>query len=309
MHAPRLKATIVIATKNRRDELRRALQSCVVQSCMPETLVMDDGSTDGTSEMVGREFPTARVIRSEQSEGYIAARNRGAQMAGGDVIISIDDDAEFSSPDIVEQTLREFDSDVVGAVAIPFINVLQDPTIRQRSPAADATYVAATYIGTAHAVRKDLFLRLGGYRAQLFHQGEESDFCIRMLDAGYVVRLGTAGSIHHHESPRRDTKRMDLYGGRNRVLFGWYNVPSIYLAPDLAQAMISRLRWGLRTRRMLRAFQGLWFGLASIPGQWRQRKPVGRATYRLFRKLERRGAVPLARIALPGREKDLPLRS
>jgi hypothetical protein len=40
-----------------------------------------------------------------------------------------------------------------------------------------------------------------------------------------------------------------------------------------------------------------------------QRKPVAHATYRLFRQLERRGAVALAQIALTGREKELPLRS
>jgi glycosyltransferase involved in cell wall biosynthesis len=296
MNGGMLRATIVITTKNRRDELRRALQSCVIQSCAPEILVLDDGSTDGTSEMVTREFPTARLVRSENSEGYIAARNRGAKSAIGDIIVSIDDDAEFSSRRVIEQTLREFGCDAVGAVAIPFIDVLQDRGIRQRSPADDQIYVTAAYIGTAHAIRRELFLRLGGYRAQLFHQGEESDFCIRMLDAGYFVRLGAADPIHHHESARRDTRRMALYGGRNRVLFAWHNVRVTGLALALARVTVSRIKWGLRSRRILWAFEGWWLGLASIPREWRERKPVSARSYRLFRLLERRGAIPLNQI-------------
>ena len=48
------------------------------------------------------------------------------------------------------------------------------------------------------------------------HQGEESDLCIRMLAAGYVVRLGSSDPIHHFESPKRSFSRMDHFGSAKR---------------------------------------------------------------------------------------------
>jgi glycosyltransferase involved in cell wall biosynthesis len=218
-------ATIVIVTKNRRDELRTAVRSALTQTDTPEVLVIDDGSTDGTAEMLQAEFAGVRFVRHEESRGYIARRNEGARAATGDVVISIDDDAAFSTPGIVGQTLARFDREEIGAVAIPYADVNQSPIVRQLAADAASTFVAQTFIGTAHALRRDVFLKVGAYREHLVHQGEESDLCIRMLAAGYVVRLGSGDPIHHFESPKRSFSRMDHFGPRNAVLFVWQNVP------------------------------------------------------------------------------------
>ena len=100
-----MEASIVITTKNRKEELRQALLSCRTQSHVAEVLVLDDASTDGTSEMLREEFPEVKVERTEESAGLIVQRNKGAKLAKGDVIFSLDDDAEFSHPDVVADTL------------------------------------------------------------------------------------------------------------------------------------------------------------------------------------------------------------
>lgn len=292
-----MRAVIVITTKNRKDDLRLALRSAVSQRGKPGVLVIDDGSTDGTSEMVRAEFPTVRVERSELSHGLIVQRNRAAELAGdADVIFSIDDDAAFSTPNVVAQTLADFDGDPrVGAVAIPFINVNGDNVLHQRAPDGPGVLVAGEYIGTAHAVRRDVFRQLGGYRERLIHQGEERDFCIRLLAAGRVVRLGRADPIHHFESPRRDTRRMDLHGRRNDVLFAWHNVPARSLPAHLLGTTVNGVRIGVRLRRPLRMVRGLIWGYRSILSEWSDRRPVSSAAYELSRRL-RRGPLPLSAI-------------
>src|SRR4051812_33725473 len=102
-------ATILIVTHNRRDELRRALTSAREQEGDNEILVLDDASTDGTAEMVAREFTEARLVRTEESYGCIGQRNRGAELARAPIIVSLDDDAVFTSPQTVRQTLEDFD--------------------------------------------------------------------------------------------------------------------------------------------------------------------------------------------------------
>ena len=292
-----MRATVVITTKNRRDELRTAVRSAVAQRAAPSVLVIDDGSTDGTSEMVRAEFPDVRVDRVERSLGLIVQRNRGAELASdADVIFSIDDDAAFATPDVVGQTLDEFEGQPrVGAVAIPFVNVNGENVLHQRAPGEAGVVVAGEFIGTAHAVRRDVFRRLGGYRASLFHQGEERDFCLRMLDAGWVVRLGRSEPIHHFESPRRDTRRMDLFGRRNDVLFAWHNVPWRALPTHLLGTTLNGLRAGLRTRRLGRMIYGLGKGYVAMPGEWSHRRPVSLAAYGLSRRL-RRGPLLLAEV-------------
>jgi len=281
-------ASVVITTKDRREDLRRALLSCVTQECIREIIVIDDGSSDGTSDMVRSSFREAVLCRFDSSAGYIVRRNYGARLAKSDIIVSIDDDARFSTNDTLARTVKEFESPRIGAVAIPYVNVCQDVTVFQRAPRDDGqVYLTATFIGTAHAVRRELFLSLGGYRECFVHQGEESDFCIRMLDKGYVCRLGNAAPIEHFESPRRDFKRMDLYGGRNQILSAWLNAPRERLPQSLSHAIISKMRWGLRSRKYLRAIQSAQLGIYSIFGHRTLRQPVSLKTYMTFEKIQR----------------------
>ena len=83
-------------------------------------------------------------------------------------------------------------------------------------------HVVHAFVGAAHAVRRDVFLKVGGYREHFFFMGEEGDLCLRMMQAGYVTRLGRADPIYHLESSRRDLSRAGFSGRRNDILFAWH---------------------------------------------------------------------------------------
>ena len=100
------------------------------------------------------------------------------------MIVSIDDDAEFASRDTVAQVLSLFENPKVGAIALPHVDLLKGSEVQQQPPDDDGTYVTNCFRGTAYAVRRDLFLELGGFRESLYHQAEEQDLCLRMLAAG-----------------------------------------------------------------------------------------------------------------------------
>jgi glycosyltransferase involved in cell wall biosynthesis len=300
---PSPNATVAIVSKNRKDELAQAIDSALLQDAACEVIVVDDGSTDGTSEFVSRRFPSIRLMSFPESAGYIVRRNQAARMARGPIVFSIDDDAIFTSPRIVRQTLAEFDDPRIGAVAMPFIDVRVSPEVRQAAPDDRQTYVAFAFIGTAYAVRRELFLKLGGFREFLVHQGEEGDFCQRMLQAGYVTRLGSADPIHHTASPRRDLTRMDVFGRRNDLLFAWYNVPLRNLPIHMAATVVNGLRHGIRTHRLTNMVRGF---LRGVGAGWKSRgdrRPVSSPVYRLGRTLKKGGSMPLAEI-----ERQLPQR-
>lgn len=286
-------ATIVISTKDRKEELADAIQSSLAQDAAVEVLVIDDGSTDGTSTMVRERFPGVRLERVETSQGYIVQRNRGARMAKSPIVISIDDDAVFPSPRTVGQTVAEFEEPRVGAVAIPYIDIKKSQTVQQRAPDAEGIYVGQVFRGTAYAIRRDVFLAVGGYRESLNYQREEWDYGVRMLDRGYVVRHGNADPIHHLESPRRSTERIMSFTARNNALFAWQNVPWPQVPLHAAGTARSNLRLGARRKMLGTAAVGLlWGNLLGMTGRF-DRRPVTRSTYRLFRRLQREGPLRL----------------
>ena len=280
-----LKASVVITTRNRKDDLRIALLSAIDQSINPEIIVIDDGSTDGTDQMIQNEFASVLFKRFQESKGYIVRRNESASLASGDVIFSIDDDAEFSTPYVIEQTLKELSDSRVGAVAIPYIEPHKDDVLFQKAPDEKGVWCIDRFIGTAHAVRRALFLKLGGYRENLIHQGEEGDFCIRMLDSGFFVRLGNSDPIIHHESPKRSHERMDYYGCRNSILFLWQNAPLTELPLYLIGTTINCLRWTFVPKRFLTRLRGVMDGFydcMKVPSN-----PVSRSTFFLWNRLKR----------------------
>ncbi len=290
-------ATVMVTTKDRATELLAAVESALAQTVPVEVLVIDDGSTDGTAAAVAARFPQVRVVRHTTSAGYIVRRNEGAALASAPVVVSLDDDAIFPSRHTVAQTLAEFDERRVGAVAIPFVDVKYSPEVRQAAPPGPGVFLTAAYIGTAHALRRDVFLALGGYRPCLFHQGEERDYCVRMLQAGYVTRLGRADPIHHHESPKRDTSRMDLFGRRNDVLFGWHNVPMPEALFHTGGTVVNGLRHGFRVGRPWNMMRGMAMGVRAVSPTRGERRPVQREVYRLFRRLWKGGPTPLSAVA------------
>jgi len=289
-------ASVVIPTFNRKDCLREALRSSFAQTVPVEAIVIDDGSTDGTEEMMRQEFPDVRYERRNGPNGPCVLRNRGSELATSPILFPIDDDAVFASPRTIEQTLAEFDHPRIAAVGIPFINVQKDDSVIQQAPDDSKIYVTEAFVGASHAIRRDRFLAAGGYRSRMFYMGEEGDLAIRLLDRGWLVRLGRADPIHHFESPKRVLTRADLFGRQNDVLFAWYNVPMPYFPLHLLGATVAGLRYGFRCRRPLRMVLGLAMGYRAIIDQFSQRRPVHPGTYRLRQMLRAQGIVPLSEI-------------
>ena len=291
-----LEASIVIITKNRQEDLRRALASCFVQDVACEVIVVDDASSDGTSEMIHRDFPTIRLVRHSESLGYIVRRNEAAHLANGRYIVSIDDDAEFTTASVVRQALADFDHPRIGAVSIPHADILVSPRLKTPTPAGGGRWIVPTFIGTAHALRRDIFLRLGGYRTLLVHNTEERDFCIRMLNHGYVVRLGTGDAVYHYASPVRDARRGRMLERRNDICHGYWDVPLPHLLYYWPGTIINGLIYGVKTGCLRETMRGYVQAPAICLRSWRERAPVRGGIYRLFRKLNRRRLLPLEQV-------------
>jgi len=289
-------AAIVIPTHNRAEVLRKLLESVRAQTVSCQVLVMDDASVDGTGEMVRRDFPEAKYYREEMSRGPTFQRNKGVEQSHAPIIFTIDDDCVMSSPRTVAQCIEAFDHPRVGAVTLPFANMREGGRLLTRASHEGGVEVTFDYFGGMIAFRREAFLAAGRYRTYLFMHVEEFDLSIRLLERGYVVRLGLSDPMEHWESPVRNTNRVNMLEARNHVLYCFFNVPWPYFPAHLLVTSINSLRIGRRKRAMGAVMRGLLRGYAGMFHEFFRRRPVSGTTYRLSRLLKSRHQMRLEEI-------------
>lgn len=286
--------SVVITTRNRQKDLRRALRSCESQEDVSfEVLVYDDASDDGTDKMVREEFPTVRLLRREQRAGLIVRRNEGFRDAMSNILVSLDDDAFLTGPTTLRRIVELFEKwPKTAAFALPYVEPNALPNVTMMPLTSSDTELRG-FIGCAHAIRRDIALQFGGYPELLVHQGEERDMCIRLIDNGWDIRYADTAQIVHLYSPLREQARVNHYGYRNAILFCWMRMPFPECLGAAALTTLKLLRHRFSFSSLLSRLYSLsagWFGA------WRfrsARAPVSRATFKKYYNLPGHGPSPL----------------
>jgi len=103
--------SVVVVNWNSRDLLRDCLRSAYENSgrMSIEVLVVDNASTDGSSEMVAKEFPQVRLIRNEENLGFSKANNQAIKVSHGRYVLLLNNDA-YLLPGSLEKMVRFMDS-------------------------------------------------------------------------------------------------------------------------------------------------------------------------------------------------------
>jgi len=220
-----LTASIAILNYQRRDVLRRALEAARQQRVPGlEIIAVDNASTDGSAEMVRREFPDVRLVRLPENLGA-AARNAGVAAAKGDIVFTLDNDVLFSSPDDVERGLAVFARHPRAAV-VNFMIVGADGQLSRRDWChprdperwAEQEFSTCYVLEGASACRRSAFLAAGGYWAPFFIGHEGWDLALRLVAAGHeLVHTPTVRVQHLVESSVRPSSRIYYTFTRNAI--------------------------------------------------------------------------------------------
>ena len=108
--AKKPKLSVIIASYNHQDYIAETLKSLENQTFQDfEIIVVDDGSTDKTVEVV-RNFPSRAQIFAQENQGVVAARNRGVSLSQGEYICFVDSD-DIVLPDRFKRQVAALDSD------------------------------------------------------------------------------------------------------------------------------------------------------------------------------------------------------
>jgi glycosyltransferase involved in cell wall biosynthesis/serine acetyltransferase len=206
--------SVVIATYNRQDLLRRLLEQLDAQTLDPsryEVVAVDDGSKEDTRATLSN-LRTRYVYRIERQEnaGAAAARQRGVELASGRIIVFLDDDMQVK-PDFLEQHLKRHESGPPGNTVVlgrlrPDAKLAEMPLFErfyarvmkaQNDELADGKPVRGHNIYTGNvSMPKALFLRAGGFDPQ-FRALEDEELGVRLEKAGATFAFANeAESVH-----------------------------------------------------------------------------------------------------------------
>lgn len=292
------KVSIIVPNWNGKAFLSRCvgglLQSAAEANLSFELLLLDDASTDGSAEETAREFPDVRLIRQETNLGFGATVNRGAREATGDILILANNDL-VPKARFIRELVRHFDEadDVFGvsgktvdweASAPNHVNMTAEFSAgRFRLKWSDDSETAETMFmqGGSCAIRRDLFLKLGG----LFHlyapaYWEDYDLCYHALKAGYrniyeplavASHLGQGSMIRAYGEDR-----VNLFKLRNLLLFHALNLSDDELYNEFWRGLPGFVRSGNegRFKARLEAFVYLVRNASGIREERRRRKDV-----------------------------------
>ena len=200
-----MKLSVIIPVHNGGDALRRCLEALAASTRPPdEVILVDDASTDGSADLAHRHG--ARVIRLEgPPHGPAFARNRGAEAAEGDVLLFIDADV-MVHPD----TLARIDRHLTGHPDVDalFGSYDADPPARgvaSRYKNLLHHYVhqhgrreAATFWAGCGAIRRPVFIRMGGFDEDYDRPAiEDIELGARLRRAGYRIWLCPDVQVAH----------------------------------------------------------------------------------------------------------------
>ncbi|MGA6167803.1 glycosyltransferase family 2 protein [Amycolatopsis magusensis] len=260
-----MKTTVVIATRNRADELASTLRELSALRPQPPVIVVDNGSTDHTAAVA--KAGGAQLISLPENLGA-AARNLGVEAAGTPYIAFSDDDSWWA-PDALAKAELLFDRHArLGLIAAKTLvgpENRPDPVIELMagSPlgrdAGTPGPAVLGFLACSAIVRKQAYVDCGGFDPLLHFGAEEKLLSYDLAARGWQLCYIEDIVAHHHPSPvRLPAAHRQRLEARNNLLIAWLRrapkdiVTATFSAPPRALAgAVRRLPRVLRQRRRL----------------------------------------------------------
>jgi len=216
-----LKISVIIPTRDKAELLSRCINSIREKSTYPdyEILIVDNRSTEPKALRLleGLEWAgNTRVLKHPGAFNFSAMINRGVEEAKGSILCLLNNDTEVISADWMETMAAELMKEGVGVVGA--LLLFPDGSIQHAgdvvggrdcvrhldsTPGMDAYDVEAV-TGACLMTQRDLFLGLGGLDEVNFPVAfNDTDYCLRVREAGQKVIFTTRARLLHHEMKTR----------------------------------------------------------------------------------------------------------
>lgn len=232
---------VVVVTRNRINALKRCLLSLgrsVIK--ISEIVVVDNASSDGSLEMVKKNFPKIRLLVQKENTGAARGRNIGARATKSNLLYFLDDDA-YVEP-------KTFKSATQTLLTDQRIAIVQSKVLSSKNPKKilgighdintttslitalginetdQGQYLAIMdipMVGTGWLIKREAFNLVNGFDNKFFVPYEDSDISIRIRQKGYRIVFDPRSQIWHDEEKVAGVISVEraFYVGRNKIYF------------------------------------------------------------------------------------------
>ena len=232
------RVSVVIVNWNTRDLLGQTLTSLheATHGVSFETIVVDNGSTDGSTDKVQTEWPAVRLVELPENRGFAAANNAGFRLAGGEYVLLLNSDTIVLPTTVPELVAALDENNRAGCVGARHLNPdlsLQRSMDNAPSISHDFMFfclndlinllnlsrfrrvrgwlthhslwwsdhdeiASAGWVnGACMMVRRQVMDHVGVLDESFFIYGEEVDWCTRMRAAGWEILFIPAAEVIH----------------------------------------------------------------------------------------------------------------
>jgi GT2 family glycosyltransferase len=234
-----MKSSVIIPNWQGKSLLERNLPK-VLAIGADEVIVVENGSTDGSLELLKKKFPKVKVVINKTNEGFARGVNKGVKSASGRIIILLNTDV-IPEKNILKSVLPHFSDPNLFAVtfnegnwswARGFIN----NGLIEHSPGDKTDNVHNSFwaSGGSAAFDKKKWADLGGFNLiyEPFYW-EDVDLSYRAQKRGWKVVWDPKAKVEHkHEVTVQKHvlgNKKELVAQRNQILFFWCNITSLSL--------------------------------------------------------------------------------
>lgn len=291
--------SVIVVNWNTRELLRACLASVKRHTAGLdyETIVVDNGSADGSAAMVRAEFPEMALIENQDNRGFAAANNQGLRVAKGRAVLLLNSDTELTENSLLKLHRFLFSRAEIGAAGgrlaypggAPQWSYGFEPSLGRmlwitvsgflripwgRRPGAvvpegvDRPIPVEYVVGADLMVKKSALDRAGLLDESFFAYFEETDLCRRIRAAGFeawftpeTTILHRVGSSFGPESlPRLRIYYTSLFRYLSKHRGGYAFAKAYLLAKFGIHALLSRKDAEVRTR-----FRAIWLSGREYP--------------------------------------------
>ena len=196
-----MRASIVIVSKNRKDDLALTLITLksMIEFEEDEVLVFLDGCEDQSVLLIDQ-FNWVKWFTSDKSIGASGARHQLYPKAKGQFLIGLDDDAHPLHSDFIARTLSVFERyPTVGIVAFQEIKgvFISDQEVLNQVDSLTEEYITNEFIGCGFAIRTEAYNATNGFPVWIDIYGEESCVAIEVIAKGHDILYTNTIKVNH----------------------------------------------------------------------------------------------------------------
>lgn len=218
--------SIIIVTFNGRKHILNCLESIKKTTYVNyEVIVVDNGSKDGTSEIIKKNFPDVKLILNNRNLGFTGGNNEGIKQAKGSIIFLLNDDTIIHSR-LIEVLVKELTKSSEIGIVGPKIYFMSDSAnkpdkiwfaggkinwsagssyhlgrnLTDREFIEDSQKEVDFITGCALMIKKEVVNKIGLLDNRFFAFYEDADWCQKARKAGYKVVYVPFGGVWHIKS-------------------------------------------------------------------------------------------------------------